>query len=139
MLRHDKLVAICLFACLCGCAGILADYDPVTYKSLTDIKPEILGLYDAFGRTAVDKDGIKAMRLRLEQMYEYENGKGALNAETAVQMQKILDMFNRHAEDRLKNGKWTKTHFENCRDSIANALDIAIRTEQLKIKMNNEK
>lgn len=120
-----------------GCAGILADYDPVTYKSLTDIKPEILGLYDTFARTAVDKDGIKAMRLRLEQMYEYENGKGAANAETSAQMQKVLDMFNRHAEDRLKNGKWPKTHLENCRENIADALDIAIQTERL--KMNNEK
>lgn len=131
---HNKLAVMCLFACLCGCAGIVTDYDPVTYKSLTDIKPEILSLYDTFARASVDKDGIKAMRLRLEQMYEYENGKGAANAETAAQMQKILDMFNRHVEGRLKNGKWPKTHLENSRQNIIDALDVAISTEQLKTK-----
>ena len=130
------LVAI-LTAFLSGCSsflGLPSYYDLTTYKNLTDLKPEVHALYDTFLNDTVDQARIAAIRLKLAQAYEYENGKGQKNAETTEQLQIIQRMFERHADDRMTSGKWTVAHLNNEKNNIGEAFDIAISTERLKNK-----
>ena len=46
----------------------------------------------------------------------------------------IEEMFDRHVKDRITNGVWSETHLDNQKENIAEAFDIAIRTESLKNK-----
>ena len=78
----------------CGCAhllGLATYYDPTTYKNLTDLKPEVIALYDTFDTDSIDMFKIAAIRLKLAQIYEYENGKGTKNAETTRQIKIIQE------------------------------------------------
>lgn len=137
---HQRLaVANLLFLLLyiSGCAhllGFVTYYDPITYKNLTDLKPEVIVLYGTFTGDSVDTDKIAVIRLKLAQIYEYEKGKGAKNIETTKQIKIIQEMFERHVNGRIKNGKWTVTHLNNQKQNIAEAFDIAIQTEILKNK-----
>jgi len=136
----QKLIVINLLflsVYLLGCAhlsGRVTYYDPITYKSLTDLKPEVVALYETFTSDFVDTGKIAAIRLKLAQMFEYENGKGAKNIETTKQVKIIQEMFERHVEDRIKNGKWNETHLNNQKQNITEAFDMAIQTERLKNK-----
>jgi hypothetical protein len=126
-----------IVAILCGCTGVfkgITYYDPTTYKNLTDLKPEVLALYDTFAGDSVDTGKIAAIRLRLAQVYEYEKGKGEKNAETIEQIKIIQDMFDDHVKDRLAGARWSQTHLDNRKQNIAEAFDIAIQTEWLKNK-----
>lgn len=90
-------LAIPLFLCLAwilsSCASFLGYptyYDATTYKNLTDIKAEILFLYDTFATDSIDEAQITAARLKLAQAYEYEKGKGEKkNRETREQLELI--------------------------------------------------
>lgn len=120
---------------LTGCAdmlGFATYYDPQTYKNLTELKPEVLTLYDTFANDAIDSDHIAAVRLKLAQVYEYERGKGEKNEDQARQVKSIQDMFERHVLDRKGGGKWNKAHLNNQKENIAQAFDIAIQTERNK-------
>ncbi len=135
----NKLAANLLFLLLylSGCTSLLrfpAYYDPVTYKNLTDLKPEVITLYDTFVGDFINTDKIAISRLRLAQIYEYEVGKGEKNIETTRQIKIIQEMFERHINDRLENGKWNEIHLNNQKENIAKAFDIAIETERLKNK-----
>ena len=74
------------------------------------------------------------LTLKLAQIYEYERGKGEKNKETFLQIRMIEEMFKRHINDRMKNGLWSDSHLNNQKENIAEAFDIAIRTENLKNK-----
>ncbi len=116
------------------CMSFISYYDPTTYKNLTELKPEVIFLYETFTTDSVDLERIAQIRLRLAQVYEYEKGKGLKNKETYEQIEIIQNMFERHVEDRLKKGKWTKEHFRNLKINIEEAFDITIQTERLKNK-----
>lgn len=142
-LRRTKLIqrlsvinALFLLLSLSGCAHLfgLAYYDPTTYKNLTDLKPEVMALYDTFTKDTVNAEKIDSIRLKLAQIYEYENGKGEKNAETTKQIEKIQGMFERHVNNRLTQGKWNDAHLTNQKENMAEAFDIAIQTERLKNK-----
>ncbi|OGW13986.1 MAG: hypothetical protein A3G93_07595 [Nitrospinae bacterium RIFCSPLOWO2_12_FULL_45_22] len=122
------------FISACAYVGFITYYDPITYKSLTDLKPEVMALYGTFTTDSVDASQIAATRLKLAQIYEYEKGKGEKNRETYEQIKKIQAMFERHVSDRLTTGRWTTTHLNNQKQNIAEAFDIAIKTERLKNK-----
>lgn len=111
-------------------------YDPTTYKNLTDLKPEVMMIYESFASDHIDSpltaDWIRSIRLRLAQMYEYERGKGTKNKETTEQIDKIRKMFERHFEERVKEGRWNEEHLFNNQENISEAFDIAIQTERLK-------
>jgi len=136
----DKGTAACLLLILMylsGCAhvlGAITYFDPTTYKNLTDLKPEVTALYDTFTGDTVDNGQISAICLKLAQMYEYEKGKGEKNKETYTQIRIIQTMFEKHVSDRLRDGKWSMTHANNQKETIAEAFDIAIKTEALKNK-----
>lgn len=106
----------------------------MTYKNLTELKPEVVFLYETFTTDSINLERIAYVRLRLAQVYEYEKGKGSKNKETYEQIEIIQNMFERHVKDRLEKGKWTKEHFENVKTNIEEAFDIAIQTERLKNK-----
>ena len=67
-------------------------------------------------------------------MYEYEKGKGGKNKETYEQIRIIQNMFERHVNDRLNSGTWSKINLDNLKKNIVDAFDIAIKTERLKNK-----
>jgi len=117
-----------------GCAATRISYfDQTTYKNLTDIKPQVLLLYETFTNEEIDTMLIDNIRLKLAQTYEYEKGKDN-NSETTRQIKKIQEMFERHVKDRFEKGKWTKEHLENKKENIEEAFDIAIKTERAKNK-----
>lgn len=135
------IIATCIvLVCASWCAscavsfGKITYFDPTTYKNLTDLKPEVLMLYDTFASDQVDTGKVSALRLKLAQAYEYEKGKGDKNKETYEQIAIIQNMFNRHVDERLRDGKWNEANLSNKKENIGDAFDIAIRTERLKNK-----
>src|SRR3970282_2932073 len=81
MKRFRALATVSLLTLLylAGCASLLwppPSYDSRTYKSLPDLKPEVILLYKTFGGEELKAGKIEAVRLRLAQIYEYERGKG---------------------------------------------------------------
>lgn len=131
------LIVIQIIFIISGCAqwfGFPAYFDSTTYKNLTDLKPQILMLYDTFIQKEIDDVRIESIRLKLAQIYEYEKGKGERNKETMSQIGIIQNMFERHVEDRIENGIWTELHAGNLKENMAEAFDIAISTENLKNK-----
>jgi len=128
---------LCFALTQSSCASFLgfpSYYDATTFKSLTDLKAEILFLHDTFATDSLDEAEIMAIRLKLAQVYEYEKGKGEKNKETREQLEIIQQMFGRHIGDRVKNGKWSAVHLANQKTNLAEAFDIAISTERLKNK-----
>ncbi len=126
-----------LAAWLSGCAllqGSISYYDPATYRSLTEVKPQLVFLYETFAGDSIDVVEVRAIRLRLAQMLEYEKGKGPKNIETAQQIKIIRDMFEDDLQHRIKNGKWSPAQRDNQTENISEAFDIAISTERLKNK-----
>ncbi|MGQ0810459.1 MAG: hypothetical protein ACT4OO_04455 [Nitrospiraceae bacterium] len=127
----------CSCLCFAACAPLLGFptyYDPTSYKNLTDLKAEVLFLYDTFTTDALDDNRLAATRLKLAQAYEYEKGKGEKNKETREQIEILQQMFDRHVAGRRKTGQWSATHMQNQKTNIAEAFDIAISTERLKNK-----
>ncbi len=116
------------------CLSFVSYYDPTTYLSLTELKPEVAFLYGTFATDSVDLKEISEIRLRLAQVYEYEKGKGLRNKETYEQIEIIQNMFERHVKDRLEEGRWSEEHLMNTKINIQEAFDIAIQTERLKNK-----
>ena len=137
MKRFRSLAAVYLLSlvCITGCAPVLwppPSYDSTTYKSLTDLKPEVILLYKTFGGEELKAGKIEAVRLRLAQIYEYERGKGEEGIESVRQIEIIQRMFERDVKDRMETGRWGEAHLANQRQGITEAFDIAIQTERLK-------
>ena len=133
--QYQRTFVLPFFLLVLSCSGLLLHYyDPTTYKNLTDLKPVVSALYDTFIEKEIDKKEVALVRLKLAQAYEYEKGKGETNTETTHQMKTIRDMFERHVQDRMKNGKWSKEHLDNVKENMEEAFDIAIATERLKNK-----
>jgi hypothetical protein len=110
-------------------------YDNTTYKNLTEVKPMVGQLYDSFTADALDQKMIEITRLRLEQIYEYEKGKGQNNQAMIQQMESIKKIFAGHVANRVGNGAWNDAALENSRENIFDAFDEAIATEASKNKM----
>ncbi len=123
-----------------GCSRLkgISYYDLTTYKNLTEIKPQVLALYQSFGEVEMDstelKAEIQATRLRLAQMYEYEKGKGDKNTPTADQIKIIQEAFEDHVKHRLKKDVWKPFDVEDFSENMADLFDIAIKTENSKNK-----
>jgi hypothetical protein len=130
--------AVLLLATWCtGCVetfGGITYYDPTTYKNMTDLKPEVLMLYDTFTSDPVDAARVFDVRLKFAQAYEYEKGKGDKNRETYEQISIIQRMFERHIAERTRDGKWNEANLSNKKENIGAAFDTAIRTERSKNK-----
>lgn len=121
----------------CGCAllrGGISYFDPTTYRNLTEVKPQVIFLYETFMEDSIDHAEVRSIRLQLAQMHEYEKGKGADNLETAEQIDIIRKMFDEHVAERRRNGPWNAVHMKNQVENITEAFDTAIETERLKNK-----
>jgi hypothetical protein len=131
-----KTIRLATLFILSGCALYpnISYYDPTTYKNLTDLKPQILFLYEDFKNDPLPSEKIGATKLKLAQAYEYESGKGPDNSTTTIQIKKVNDLFNKHLKLRISNGKWSSTTYENATENITEAFDIAIKTESIKNK-----
>ena len=130
-------ISLLLFVWFSGCTllqGGITYYDSTTYKNLTDLKPEVVMLYESFASENLDSLWIRSIRLRFAQMYEYEKGKGSTNEPTYRQIGETKTMFERQVKDRLDRGPWSGTHTKNTIENISEAFDIAIETERLKNK-----
>ena len=126
-----------LTAGLAGCSllqGSVSYFDSTTYANLTDIKPRVVYLYETFSEDSINYAEVKAISLRLAQMYEYEKGKGARNVETTKQPGLIREMFEDDVQHRIKNGRWSAAQRQNQSENISDAFDLAISTEWLKNK-----
>jgi hypothetical protein len=139
--RQIRLLASAVFIVLLAAfsrCGLLQNsityFDPTTYTNLTQVKPRVLFLYQTFSEDSVDMGEVKAIRLELAQMLEYEKGKGPKNVETAQQLKIIRDMFEDDIQRRKTNGKWSAAQRDNQVENISDAFDIAISTERLKNK-----
>jgi len=132
--RASAVASLAFLMLFCaGCPSILISHsDPTTYKNLTDLKPEVVALYQTFTGDDVDQDQIAAINLQFDRMYEYEKGKGQNNTETAKQVDIVRTMFRRHVQDRMETGKWSATDKDNKVANMGEAFDIAIATERLK-------
>ncbi|MCX5782010.1 MAG: hypothetical protein NT145_04825 [Elusimicrobia bacterium] len=131
--NYLKGFTVLLFFML-GCAnlGHITYYDSTTYKSLTDLKPEVLSVYDNYASENIDEIKVAQTKLKIAQLFEYEKGKGEKNINTVNQINEIQGIFDRSLEDRRKNGKWNETYLKDRKENISDAFDLAIQTENLK-------
>lgn len=130
-----SLLALLLafFAMACGPLKVTY-FDTTTYKNLTDLKPEVMALYDGFTAKELDAPKVAAVKLRLAQAAEYEKGKGTANDKTADQFAILQRMFARHVQDRAEHGPWSEDAKQGAEQNIGDAFDIAIASENLKNK-----
>lgn len=127
---------ICFFAVpFTACGGPqLNRYDATTYQNLTYEKPEVLALYDSFGTDPINDGKVNDVGLKLSQIHEYEAGKGAGNIDMTHQVESIQKLFQKHVSERRRDGAWNATNLTNHKETISEAFDIAIKTEQAKNK-----
>ena len=116
----------------CGLFSPISYYDPTTHRNLIEAKVYTMFLYESFMDDSVDYAEIKNIRFKLALAYEYEKGKGEENKETAELVKKIQDMFKKHVDERLKDGKWNEAYYEDKLENIKDAFDTAISAELLK-------
>lgn len=124
---------------LAGCATISV-YDSTSYKNATDLKAESLLLVQESTDTP-DKhaDEISGVRVKLQQNYEYEKGKGKLNSLTANQWKLLADPNNNLLAGFLKkwetqNKGFSQAFVDGAVKNIGDAFDEIIRLEQHKVK-----
>lgn len=132
--RAPLFLLVVWLASLTGCAWLssLSYYDPVSYQHLTALKPKVAFLYDSFASDSLDLEHVHEVRLELAQAYEYERGKGEANVESALQVEQIQSMFQRHVRERLQQASWSEAYLGDKREHILAAFDLAIQTENLK-------
>ena len=118
-----------------GCASLrLTIYDPISYKNLTDLKAQVIALYESFEDPEIDPHAVYDTKLKFAQAYEYEKGKGVGNEQTIHQISNIREEFDRHVNLRKKGRVWTKDFAADKIESVTRDFDNAIQTEQEKNK-----
>jgi len=137
MMQQKSIFTVFAATLLYGCSFLASSvtyYDPTTYKNLTDLKPEVVFLYETFAQDSIDLSAIQQVRLTMARILEYEKGKGDKNRETTAQIRIIRGIFEGDVEHRNKNGKWSNAQRDNQIENISDAFDLAISTERLKNK-----
>lgn len=139
--RRSFLFVVYLFiaACLSACVAVpVSYYDATTYTQLTSLKAETTTLVESFDIKSYkeNKEKIEGTKLNMRKAYEYEKGKGALNADTTNQLTKISSLFSEDVNDykSSKPGSMGKKYFQEAAVELGQAFDIAISTENLKNK-----
>lgn len=116
----------------CSLLSPVSYYDTTTHRNLIELKVYTMFLYESFMDDSVDHTEIKNVRFKIAFSYEYEKGKGEKNIESAHLIKLIQDMFKKHVDERLKDGRWTQSYFQDKLESISDAFDTAISAELLK-------
>lgn len=142
---------------LSGCIHLVSYYDAQTYKNLTDLKGETKVFFDSCKREgAKGQDALNSLNgfvLASARAYEYEKGK-ALNDETIDQLriieESIMEVKVRYDGNRFEDQSCSgrpdgqaPNSSSGCLSTgyclakwgvLETAFDIAISTEQLKLK-----
>lgn len=140
-----------------GCVHLVSYYDSLSYKNLTDLKGEAKVFFDSCKINVATGEkslaSIESFVLASSKAYEYEKGKD-LNDDTVAQLETIeetiLDIKSRYAKNKVETndckarsngeaadvntGCLTKVYCTAKWKVLETAFDIAIYTEQLKIK-----
>lgn len=128
---------LCLLLCLQGCLSLsLTHYDHTTYVNLTRLKAETMLLLNRFDQQIVadTRADVTTARLNLQAAYEYELGKGEQNGDMVKQLDKIMQLFRQDVRDYQENGPgaFGKRYFQESANTLGQAFDIAIATENSK-------
>ena len=129
-------MAISFLFFLIGCVHLIANYDPITYKSLTDLKAESMLFLE---QVSVDKpfdeyaSKFEDLRLKMEKVYQYEKGK-KLNNDTIAQVSEIRGMINGMITLYKNQNHLSPGYLKEKREQLENAFDLAISTENIKNK-----
>lgn len=121
-----------------GCAHFIANYDPITYKSLTDLKAEIvlfLEKVDPVKPYTEYAPQFEDLKLKLEKVYEYEKGKKK-NDDTIAQITEVRTMLHDLVALYKEQNKLNAFYLDEKKKQLATALDIVITTENSKTKGN---
>ena len=122
---------------LAACTGIpISYYDATTYNQLTSLKAETTLLIASFDtRPVADNEArIESTTLNLHKAYEYEKGKGSPNSDTALQFEKIMQLYDEDIQDYRESGpgELGARYFQEAATVLGQAFDIAIATENSK-------
>ena len=93
------------------------------YEKLVELKPEVISLYETFTTDAINEGKIEEIRLGFTHIHAYARERDEINEETCQQIEAILNLFNRHVNERLERGPWNDEQFEHARRSIEEAID----------------
>jgi hypothetical protein len=117
------LAALLLMA---GCAPrFVKEFDPFSYRRLIEAKVEALDLYAGFGAGASSPERVKALRLRLRALAEYERQKGPANVAAYQQVLELESLFNVHLRD-CKDPNSSLCDWNRFRETLEAAFDKAI-------------
>jgi hypothetical protein len=122
-----------------GCVHLVAYYDAVTYKGLTDLKAETMLFLENIdgGRSYSDyASKFEDLRLQIEKVYEYEKGK-RLNDDTIAQVGEIRGMLQEMIKRYQEQNQLGAFYLQEKGQQLETAFDLAITTENLKMKRNN--
>ena len=117
-----------------GCVHLIADYDQVTYKSLTDLKAETMLFLEKvnadqpYAEYAAKFDDLQ---LQLEKVYQYEKGK-KLNSDTIGQITEIRTMLQETMDRYKEQNKLSSFYLQEKIKQLETAFDLAISTENSK-------
>lgn len=119
-----------------GCVHLIAGYDPVTYKSLTDLKAEMmvcLEKADPAQPYSEHSQKFEELQLDIEKVYEYEKGK-KLNTDTIAQISEIRTMFQDLTARYKEQNQLSTFYLQEKKGQLETAFDLAIATENSKLK-----
>jgi hypothetical protein len=129
------LLALVLFFGV-GCVPLIAGYDPVTYKGLTDLKAEMMVCLEKVDPAQPYSESAKKfedLQLGIEKVYEYEKGK-KLNTDTIAQIAEIRDMFHDLTGRYKEETHLSAFYLQERKGQLQTAFDLAIATENSKLK-----
>jgi hypothetical protein len=115
-----------------GCAS-MPPYDPVTYGRLTDLKVLTSNLYNLPPDAPWNVDQVNEIETKLNQVYEYEIGKGNGNKLTVDQVEILTQAFEGDVKLRRDEGKWKQKYAEQQKLRIIKDYQNAIDAENGKL------
>ena len=134
--KAKSIVVIPLLFFLIGCVHLIANYDAITYKSLTDLKAQTsLFLVQIFGTKPYAEYAAKFedLQLQVEKIYQYEKGK-KLNNDTIFEVSEIRNMINAIITLYKSQDKLSPGYLKEKKEQLEKAFDLAIATESTKSK-----
>ncbi len=132
----QSLSVLPLVLFLASCMHLIVNYDPVTYKSLTDLKAETMLFFAEMAPNkpyAANTTQFEDFKVKIERIYEYEKGK-KLNNETIAQVTEIRSMINDMMTLYKQQDHLSEFYVKEKKAQIEKAFDIAIATENSKTK-----
>jgi hypothetical protein len=122
-----------------GCVHLIANYDVVTYKGLTDLKAETMLFLENIdgGKPYSEYAGkFEDLQLQIEKVYEYEKGK-RLNDDTIAQVGEVRAMLQEMIKRYQEQNQLNSIYLQEKKQQLEAAFDLTITTENLKLKRNN--